>query len=111
MTWGVRGLDVVFRTGHGHVVRALAGVDLDLPHGQVTSVVGGDGAGKTTLVRALLGQAPVAGGAVDAPSRDRIGYQPSSSGVSRINALPPSLGCVRMRRKPSSPIWPKPMLA
>ncbi|WP_454729196.1 ATP-binding cassette domain-containing protein [Cellulosimicrobium protaetiae] len=81
MTWCVRGLDVVFRTGHGHVVRALAGVDLDLPHGQVTSVVGGDGAGKTTLVRALLGQVPVSGGAVDAPTRDRVGYQPSSSGV------------------------------
>ncbi|MFE6235557.1 ATP-binding cassette domain-containing protein [Cellulosimicrobium sp. NPDC057862] len=81
MTWGVRGLDVVFRTGHGHVVRALAGVDLDLPRGQVTSVVGGDGAGKTTLARALLGQVPVAGGVVDAPTRDRVGYQPSSSGV------------------------------
>ncbi|MGM7423072.1 ATP-binding cassette domain-containing protein [Cellulosimicrobium sp. CpK407] len=81
MTWGTRGLDVTFRPGHGHVVRALAGVDLDLPRGQVTSVVGGDGAGKTTLVRALLGQVPVDGGTVDAPARDRVGYQPSSSGV------------------------------
>lgn len=81
MTWGVRGLDVVFRTGHGHVVHALVGVDLDLPRGQVTSAVGGDGSGKTTLVRALLGQAPVAAGAVDVPPRDRVGYQPSSSGV------------------------------
>ncbi|MFD4991864.1 ATP-binding cassette domain-containing protein [Cellulosimicrobium cellulans] len=80
MTWGVRGLDVFF-SGHGHVVRALVGVDLDLPRGQVTSVVGGDGAGKTTLVRALLGQVPVAGGTVDVPPRDRVGYQPSSSGV------------------------------
>jgi len=81
VTWGTRGLDVTFRPGHGHVVRALAGVDLDLPRGQVTSVVGGDGAGKTTLVRALLGQVPVDGGTVDAPARDRVGYQPSSSGV------------------------------
>ncbi|WP_353709348.1 ATP-binding cassette domain-containing protein [Cellulosimicrobium sp. ES-005] len=81
MTWGARGLDVTFRPGRGHVVRALAGVDLDLPRGQVTSVVGGDGAGKTTLVRALLGQLPVAGGTVDVPARDRVGYQPSSSGV------------------------------
>ncbi|MFJ4233297.1 ATP-binding cassette domain-containing protein [Cellulosimicrobium cellulans] len=81
MTWGARGLDVTFRAAPGHVVRALAGVDLDLPRGQVTSVVGGDGAGKTTLVRALLGQVPVAGGTVDVPTRDRVGYQPSSSGV------------------------------
>ncbi|ARU53031.1 hypothetical protein CBR64_17910 [Cellulosimicrobium cellulans] len=81
MTWGVRGLDVSFGAGHGHVVQALAGVDLDLPRGQVTSVVGGDGAGKTTLVRALLGRVPVAGGVVDAPPRERVGYQPSSSGV------------------------------
>lgn len=82
MTWGVRGLEVIFAGhGHGHVVRALVGVDLDLPRGQVTSVVGGDGAGKTTLVRALLGQVPVVGGTVDVPPRDRVGYQPSSSGV------------------------------
>lgn len=81
MTWGVRDLDVTFRSRHGPAVRALAGVDLDLPRRQVTSVVGGDGAGKTTLVRALLGQVPVARGTVDVPPRDRVGYQPSSSGV------------------------------
>ncbi|MDF2805349.1 MAG: hypothetical protein K0S43_295, partial [Cellulosimicrobium sp.] len=81
MTWGVRDLDVTFRSRHGPAVRALAGMSLDLPRRQVTSVVGGDGAGKTTLVRALLGQVPVARGTVDVPPRDRVGYQPSSSGV------------------------------
>jgi ABC-type sugar transport system ATPase subunit len=36
-------------------VRALAGIDLDIPVGQVTALVGDNGAGKSTLIKTVAG--------------------------------------------------------
>ena len=40
---------------HFGAVRALAGVDLDVPAGQVTALVGDNGAGKSVLVKCIAG--------------------------------------------------------
>jgi ABC-type sugar transport system ATPase subunit len=40
---------------HFGPVRALTGVDLDIPPGQVTAVVGDNGAGKSTLIKTISG--------------------------------------------------------
>jgi len=69
---------------HG-AVAALAGVSLDIPPGSCLALVGGSGAGKSSLVDAVLGLVPVSGGrilvnGVDvsglplAALRARIGY-------------------------------------
>lgn len=60
---------------------ALDDVTLDIPAGQVTAVVGGDGAGKSTLMRAIVGRVTPSAGTVSAPPEREIGYQPASSGT------------------------------
>jgi len=49
--------------------------------GQVSAVVGGDGAGRTTLLRCLAGALAVTSGRVRLPPPLRIGYLPAASGI------------------------------
>jgi ABC-2 type transport system ATP-binding protein len=74
MSWGTDRVSVVFGE-----TTALAGVTIDLRPGRIAMVVGGDGAGKTTLCRAVVGLDEVADGVVSRPSR--TGFQPETSGV------------------------------
>ncbi|HEY0217180.1 MAG TPA: ATP-binding cassette domain-containing protein [Cellulomonas sp.] len=74
--WGLDGVTV--RRGSRTV---LDDVTLTVPSGRVTAVVGGDGAGKSTLARALLGTEAVAVGTVRRPGRREIGAMPAMSGV------------------------------
>lgn len=76
MSWGVTGLEV--RIGDEI---ALQGVDLDIDTGSITAVIGGDGAGKTTLARVLARLIRPASGRVDLPPQQLVGYQPASSGT------------------------------
>lgn len=45
-------------------VRALEGVSLQVPHGSIVALIGANGAGKTSALRAITGLRPVAGGEV-----------------------------------------------
>ncbi|QKJ18387.1 ATP-binding cassette domain-containing protein [Microbacterium hominis] len=73
---GLDAVQVVF----GDTV-ALDDVSLAVPEGEVTAVVGGDGAGKSTLLRVLARRVAPGSGAVHTLDAERIGYQPSTSGV------------------------------
>jgi ABC-2 type transport system ATP-binding protein len=74
--WGVRGLSVRYgdRT-------ALVEVTFQVAARSVAAVVGGDGAGKTSLLRALAGTVRPSAGTVDRPDGRRIGYLSAGSGV------------------------------
>lgn len=74
--WGVQGAVVV--RGSRTV---LDRVDLEVPAGRVTAVVGGDGAGKTTLTRLLAGLELPDEGRVTTPGVGRVGAMPATSGV------------------------------
>jgi iron(III) transport system ATP-binding protein len=75
-----------------HVV--LAGVDLDVPEGSLTAVLGSSGSGKTTLLRILAGFERADGGSVSIggtvvedvhthvpPEHRRIGYVPQEGAL------------------------------
>jgi ABC-2 type transport system ATP-binding protein len=76
VSWGCRGLEVRY----GDTV-ALDDVTFEVAPGTVAAVVGGDGAGKTTLVRALAGTVRPAAGTVRRPDRRRLGYVSAGPGV------------------------------
>jgi ABC-2 type transport system ATP-binding protein len=76
--WGVKDLHV--RYGRHE---ALRGVTLEARPGAVTAVVGGDGAGKTSLLRALAGALKPSAGSVRRPPSQRIGYASGDAGVYR----------------------------
>ncbi len=76
--WGVE--DLTVRYG---ALLALDRVGLEVPDGAITAVVGGDGAGKTSLLRALAGAVRPAGGRVRRPPAQRIGYVSAGPGVYR----------------------------
>jgi ABC-2 type transport system ATP-binding protein len=75
-TWGCRRLGVRY----GATV-ALEEVTFAVAPGTVAAVVGGDGAGKTSLLRALAGTVRPAAGTVRRPSERRLGYVSAGPGV------------------------------
>jgi ABC-2 type transport system ATP-binding protein len=60
---------------------ALDQVSFRARTGQVSAVVGGDGAGRTTLLRCLAGALMPSSGQVRRPAQRLIGYLPASSGT------------------------------
>ena len=77
-TWGVSGL--VVRYG-SHV--ALDGISLEVPSGVITAVVGADGSGKSSLLKALAGAVRPAAGEVRRPDRLHLGFVSTDRGVYR----------------------------
>ena len=67
--------------------QALRGVSLTAEIGQVTCVLGRNGVGKTTLIRAMVGQQPVRGGAILYNGQNITGvpaYQRARQGIAFV---------------------------
>ena len=72
---------------------AIEGVNLSLSEGEFVAIVGPNGGGKSTLVKAILGLVPYAGAIEFAPEvadRAAIGYMPQMNNFDR--AFPISVG-------------------
>ena len=67
-------------------VHALRGVSLRLDAGEAVAVLGANGAGKSSLLRALLGLVRPSGGSVMLDGRDITALSPSAPGARRAGA-------------------------
>ena len=75
----------------GKTVQALKDISLDIPRGQLTALVGPDGAGKTTFLRLVAGLLQADAGTLSVldldvraqpqPVQDRISYMPQRFGL------------------------------
>lgn len=59
-------------------VRAVQGIDLTVPKGGITALLGANGAGKTTTIMAIAGALPVAAGTVSLFGNDMTGAAPDA---------------------------------
>lgn len=59
-------------------IRAVRGIDLQVPKGGVTALLGANGAGKTTTVMGISGAVPVASGAVSIFGMDMTNASPDT---------------------------------
>ncbi len=78
----VHGLDQYYGGSH-----TLRGIDLDVPAGTCTALLGRNGVGKTTLLRCLIGELPVRSGSVQLGGEDvtRLpSYQRARRGMSYV---------------------------
>ncbi|WP_294705111.1 amino acid ABC transporter ATP-binding protein [uncultured Fusobacterium sp.] len=54
-------------------VKILKGVNLDIEKGEVISIIGASGGGKSTLLRCMIGLEEIDGGTVETPDRKKMG--------------------------------------
>jgi branched-chain amino acid transport system ATP-binding protein len=64
----VKGLEVAYGQA-----KALQGIDLEVNQGEIVAVIGRNGAGKTSLLRAVTGLAPVIGGEIHFQGKSLVG--------------------------------------
>ena len=79
----IRDLEVHFKLGggvlgKGAVLKAVAGISLDIPRGSFFGLVGESGSGKTTLGRATLAAAPISKGQIHFTDGDGTRYDLST---------------------------------
>jgi branched-chain amino acid transport system ATP-binding protein len=67
----IRGLDVWYGQIH-----ALHGVDVDVPKGEITTLLGANGAGKTTLLRSISGLCRPRAGSIKVDGVEIAGMEP-----------------------------------
>jgi urea transport system ATP-binding protein len=81
-------LNVGGLTLHYGASQILRGVDLDVRPGEVTCVLGRNGVGKTSLLRAIVGHRPVSGGSIGFDGQDMARMKPYERAALGIGYVP-----------------------
>ncbi len=79
----VKGIDL-----HYGAAQALRGISLEAEAGKVTCVLGRNGVGKTSLLRALVGQHPISRGTITWDGKDITGLKPYERARAGIAYVP-----------------------
>lgn len=66
----------------------ITGINLDLRSGQRIALTGPNGCGKTTLLRAILGQVPTISGKIHLSSTAQLGYMPQDQSALDLGQTP-----------------------
>jgi branched-chain amino acid transport system ATP-binding protein len=69
-------LKIVGLNTHYGASHILQGVDLDMPQGRISAVLGRNGVGKTTMVKTIMGLVAASGGRVEAGGTNITGWPP-----------------------------------
>ncbi|MBO1112073.1 ABC transporter ATP-binding protein [Bordetella petrii] len=80
------------QSGYG-ASQVLFGVDLDIGAGQVVTLLGRNGMGKSTLLRTLFGQLPLRGGAIRFAGQDIGGWTPDRIARAGLAIVPEGRQC------------------
>jgi urea transport system ATP-binding protein len=75
------------RAGYGRTP-ILQGVELELKPGEIVSIVGRNGVGKTTILRCLMGQLPVSEGRIEFQGQDITRLNPDARARLGIGYVP-----------------------
>lgn len=62
----------LFKTYEGDV-KILKGINLDIEKGEVISIIGASGGGKSTLLRCMIGLEDIDGGSIETPDKKKMG--------------------------------------
>ena len=73
--------------------QVLFGVDLEIGAGQVVTLLGRNGMGKTTLLRTLFGQLPLRGGKIHFAGQDISGWSPDRIARAGVAIVPEGRQC------------------
>jgi len=84
----VAGLEVAYGAS-----QVLFGVDLAMAEGEAATLLGRNGMGKTTTLRALCGLEPVKAGRIDFMGEDIAGWRPDRIGRAGIALVPEGRQC------------------
>lgn len=79
------------RSGYGRI-EVLHGLSLDVPEGAVVALLGRNGMGKTTTLRAIAGSLPVTGGSIELNGRRINGLRSSAIAQRGLVLIPEGRG-------------------